>query len=112
MDRNGKALTPIITTGQAELAEAEWIEDRIGKSRHLKITGAGRFGRDQFDDVGLVSGERARPPAKADLVGQLNTFLHRQITGAGHGPVDASFTGLYETLKLGGGAKSSARIWA
>jgi glycerol kinase len=36
---------------------------------------------------------------KADLCGHLNTFLHRQITGARIiDPSNASFTGFYETL--------------
>jgi xylulokinase len=40
---------------------------------------------------------------KADLAGHLNTFLHRQFTGARViDPANASFTGLYETPVQGG----------
>jgi sugar (pentulose or hexulose) kinase len=40
---------------------------------------------------------------RADLVGHLQTFLHRQMNGARVvDPSNASFMGVYETLKLGG----------
>ena len=41
--------------------------------------------------------------AKVDLVGQLNTFLHRHLTGARvTDPSNAAFMGLYRALDLGG----------
>jgi sugar (pentulose or hexulose) kinase len=41
--------------------------------------------------------------ARADLIGHLNTYLHRQLTGARViDPSNASFTGLYLTGTLGG----------
>src|SRR5206468_10680657 len=40
---------------------------------------------------------------RADLVGQLNTYLHRQMTGSRViDPSNASFTGLYRTLDQSG----------
>jgi xylulokinase len=40
---------------------------------------------------------------RADLVGHLNTYLHRQLTGARViDPSNASFTGLYRTLTVDG----------
>jgi len=105
MDRSGAALTPIIThQDRRSVAEAERIEERTGKSRHLKITGCRPFpgGISSTTWAWYLANEPARL-RKADLVGHLNTFLHRQITGARvTDPSNASFTGLYETIKLGG----------
>ena len=48
---------------------------------------------------------------RADLVGHLNTFLHRQLTGRRViDPSNASFTGLYETVKQGGWSDELCRI--
>ncbi|MBE2203116.1 MAG: hypothetical protein IAE94_02075 [Chthoniobacterales bacterium] len=105
MDRTGRALTPIIThQDRRSVNEAEQIEKRIGKSRHLKITGCRPFpgGISSTTWAWYLAHEPARLK-RADLVGHLNTFLHRQLTGARvTDPSNASFTGLYETLKLGG----------
>lgn len=105
MDRNGRALTPIIThQDRRSVEEAAGIEERIGKSRHLKITGCRPFpgGISSTTWAWYLAHEPARL-RKADLVGHLNTFLHRQLTGARvTDPSNASFTGLYETLKLRG----------
>ena len=105
MDRTGRALTPIIThQDRRSVNVAEQIEKRIGKSRHLKITGCRPFpgGIRSTTWAWYLAHEPARLK-RADLVGHLNTFLHRQLTGARvTDPSNASFTGLYETLKLGG----------
>ena len=105
MDRSGRALTPIIThQDRRSVEEAAGIEKRIGKSRHLKITGCRPFpgGISSTTWAWYLAHEPARL-RKADLVGHLNTYLHRQLTGARvTDPSNASFTGLYETLKLRG----------
>ncbi|MCX6968723.1 MAG: FGGY family carbohydrate kinase [Verrucomicrobia bacterium] len=105
MDRDGRALTPIIThQDRRSVEEAAGIEKRIGKSRHLKITGCRPFpgGISSTTWAWYLAHEPARL-RKADLVGHLNTFLHRQLTGARvTDPSNASFTGLYETRKLRG----------
>lgn len=105
MDADGRALTPIVTHQDRRSIEvAKEIERRVGKARHLKITGCRPF-------PGGISSTtwawyRQHEPERlkgADLVGHLNTFLHRQITGARvTDPSNASFTGLYDTLKLDG----------
>jgi xylulokinase len=105
MDDDGRALTPIVTHQDRRSVEiAEEIETRIGKARHLKLTGCRPF-------PGGISSTtwawyRKHEPERlrgADLVGHLNTFLHRQMTGARViDPSNASFTGLYQTLKLDG----------
>lgn len=44
MDRKGRALTPIIThQDRRSVGEAQAIEKRIGKARHMKITGCRPF---------------------------------------------------------------------
>lgn len=104
MDKAGRALTPIVThQDRRSVAQAEEIERRIGKARHLRITGCRPFpgGISSTTWAWFLANEPARL-AKADLVGHLNTFLHRQLTGTRViDPSNASFTGLYETIKLG-----------
>lgn len=105
MDKNGRALTPIVThQDRRSVKQAEEIERRIGKARHLKITGCRPFpgGISSTTWAWFLENEPERL-AKADLVGHLTTYVHRQLTGARvTDPSNASFTGLYETLKLGG----------
>ncbi len=105
MDRTGKALTPIIThQDRRSVAVAMELEDRVGKAHHLALAGNRPF-------PGGISSTTFRwylnnEPAligRADLVGHLNTFLHRQLTGSRViDPSNASFTGLYLTLTQGG----------
>ncbi len=105
MDRHGRALTPLVThQDRRSVAEAHELEKRIGATRHLNLSGMRPF------PGGISSTTWAwylrHQPAKlkrADLVGHLNTFLHRQLTGARViDPSNASFTGLYRTLTLAG----------
>ena len=105
MDEAGKPLTPIVThQDRRSILEAHELEKRIGAARHLKLCGSRPI------PGGISSTTWAwylkNYPAllrKADLVGHLNTFLHRQMTGARViDPSNASFTGLYETLTLRG----------
>lgn len=105
MDAKGRALTPIVThQDRRSVAVAREIERRAGAKRHLMATGCRPF-------PGGISSTtwawfRQHEPARlrgAALAGHLNTFLHRRFTGARvTDPSNASFTGLYETLKLGG----------
>jgi xylulokinase len=105
MDRQGHALTPIVThQDRRSVAEAHELEERLGLKRHLNLCGSRPF-------PGGISSTtwawyRQHEPSRlqrADLVGHLNTFLHRQMTGARViDPSNASFTGLYQTLTLGG----------
>jgi xylulokinase len=105
MDRKGRALTPIVTHQDRRSVEmAAEIEKRVGKERHLRIVGCRPF-------PGGISSTtwawyRMHEPGRlkgVDLIGHLNTFLHRQMTGTRViDPSNASFTGLYRTLKLDG----------
>ena len=105
MNREGKPLTPIVTHQDRRSVEiALDIERRVGKERHLRLSG------NRPIPGGISSTTWAwflqNKPAvmkKADLVGHLNTFLHRQITGARvTDPSNASFMGVYSTVDLGG----------
>jgi len=105
MDARGRALTPMIThQDRRSLVEAREIEARVGKARHLRITGNRPF-PGGISSTSLAWYRRHEPTrlTKAALFGHLNTFLHQQWTGARViDPSNASFTGLYETMKLGG----------
>lgn len=105
MDRSGKALTPIVThQDRRSVAEALDLEKKAGKAKHMGICGCRPFpgGISSTTWAWFLQNEPGRLK-NADLVGHLNTFLHRQITGARViDPSNASFTGLYETTKLGG----------
>ncbi len=104
MDKTGKALTPIVTHQDRRSIEiARWIESRIGKANHLRLAGNRPFpgGISSTTCAWFLQHEKSLM-RRADLVGHLNTFLHRQLTGARIiDPSNASFTGLYETVKQG-----------
>ena len=105
MDRRGKALTPLVThQDRRSVAVATALEERVGRERHLQLAGNRPF-------PGGISSTtwawyRAHSPQifkRADLVGHLNTYLHRLMTGARvTDPSNASFTGLYRTLDQSG----------
>lgn len=105
LDRTGAALTPIVThQDRRSVQEARELEERMGADRHLALCGCRPF-------PGGISSTtwawfRKHQPGvlrRADLVGNLNTFLHRRFTGARvTDPSNASFTGLYRTLALDG----------
>ena len=105
MDRDGKALTPIVTHQDRRSVEiAATIEKRVGKARHLNLTGCRPFpGGISSTTWAWYRHHEPERLRRADLAGHLNTFLHRQMTGARViDPSNASFTGLYRTLKLDG----------
>lgn len=104
MDRAGKPLTRIIThQDRRSIQIARDLEKRIGKNRFLQIAGNRPFpGGISITTLAWHVKYEPRVIRKADLIGHLNTFLHRQLTGRRIiDPSNASFTGLYETLKLG-----------
>jgi len=105
MDAQGRPLTPLVThQDRRSIDIARQLELRVGKARHLRITGCRPFpgGISSTTWAWYLKNEPERL-RKADLVGHLNTFLHRNITGARViDPANASFMGLYKTLRLGG----------
>ena len=105
MDRRGKALTPIVThQDRRSVAEARVLEAKLGKERHLALCGSRPFpGGISSTTWAWYRAHRPGVLRAADLVGHLNTFLHRQITGERiTDPSNASFTGLYDTFSLKG----------
>jgi xylulokinase len=100
MDGKGKPITPIVTHQDRRSAQiAIELERRIGKDHFLQLSG----NRPIPGGISVTTWawyQQNQPQALrgADLVGHLNTFLHRQITGARIiDPSNASFTGLYCT---------------
>jgi xylulokinase len=105
MDARGRPLTPVVThQDRRSVEEARELEGRVGKDRHLRLAGNRPFpgGISSTTWAWFLKHEPQRM-AKVDLAGQLNTFLHRHLTGARvTDPSNAAFMGLYRTLDLGG----------
>jgi sugar (pentulose or hexulose) kinase len=104
MDRNGKPLTNLITHQDRRSVQiAHDLENKVGKNQFLKIAGNRPFpGGISITTLAWYVKHEPQVIRKADLIGHLNTFLHRQFTG--ERVIDtsnASFTGLYETIKQG-----------
>src|SRR5579871_4989736 len=105
MDKKGKALTPVIThQDRRSVEQAREIESSVGKDRYLKLAGNRPF-------PGGISATtwawyRKNEPGvmkRADLVGHLNTLIHRRMTGARVvDPSNASFMGVYRTVRQDG----------
>ncbi len=105
MDRKGKALTPLVTHQDRRSVEiARDLAQRVGEKRWLGIAGNLPFpGGISATTAAWFAKNQPGILRRADLIGHLNTYLHRQITEAcviDHS--NASFTGLYETVKQGG----------
>ncbi len=105
MDRKGKALTPIVThQDRRSVAEALELEKNVGKARYLGIAGTRPFpgGISSTTWRWFLKHQRATL-RKADLVGHLNTFLHRQFTGSRVvDTANASFMGVFSTVTFSG----------
>ena len=105
MDAKGNPLTPIIThQDRRSVAVARELERRVGKARHLKLTG-NRPVPGGISSTTWAWFAQHQPDVleRADLVGHLTTYLLRVMTGARvTDPSNASFMGLYETLTLEG----------
>ncbi|HEX5242030.1 MAG TPA: FGGY family carbohydrate kinase [Tepidisphaeraceae bacterium] len=105
MDAKGEALTNIVThQDRRSVAEALELEKKVGKQRYLNIAGTrpfpGGISSTTWAWFGRHEPGRIR---KADLVGHLNTYLHRQFTGSRVvDTANASFMGVYSTVKLDG----------
>jgi sugar (pentulose or hexulose) kinase len=104
MDRAGKPVTRIVThQDRRSVQVARDLLARVGAGKFLHIAGNLPFpGGISITTLAWFARYEPATLRKADLVGHLNTFLHRQFTG--RRVIDrsnASFTGLYETLKLG-----------
>jgi xylulokinase len=105
MDSAGRAITPIVTHQDRRSVEiAHEIEQRVGRARHLKISG-NRPIPGGISSTTWAWFTRHEPGLmrKADLVGHLSTLLVRTLTGARvTDPSNASFMGVYSTTTMGG----------
>lgn len=105
MDKRGRPLTPIVTHQDRRSIEiARRMESSFGRRRLLNLSG-NRPIPGGISSTTCAWFARHHPSIlrKAGLIGHLNTFLHRQLTGARViDPSNASFTGLYQTIRLGG----------
>jgi xylulokinase len=105
MDHAGRPLTPIVThQDRRSVTEAHALESRVGRDRHLALAGNRPFpGGISSTTWAWFKAHEPQRLRKADLVGHLNTFVIRQLTGARViDPSNASFTGLYNTTTLEG----------
>jgi xylulokinase len=105
MDKAGRPLTPLVThQDRRSIAEALELEKRVGARRYLAIAGNLPFpGGISATTAAWFARHHPSVLRRADLIGHLNTFLHRQMTGGRViDPSNASFTGLYETVAQGG----------
>jgi sugar (pentulose or hexulose) kinase len=101
MDHDGRAITPVVThQDRRSVDAANALIAAVGRRRVLSITG-------NLPIPGGISSttwkwflqNEPRLMRKADLIGHLQTFLHRQLNGARVvDPSHASFMGVYETL--------------
>jgi xylulokinase len=105
MDQRGDALTPIVThQDRRSLAEARELEKRVGAARHLRLAGNRPFpGSISSTTCAWFVKHEPGLMRRAELIGHLNTFLIRRLTGERViDPSNASFTGLYLTCGLAG----------
>jgi xylulokinase len=80
------------------------LEEEVGRENHLQLAGNRPF-PGGISSTTWAWHVQLQPQAlkRADLVGHLNTFLHRRLTGARvTDPSNASFMGLYRTLDQSG----------
>ena len=105
MDAAGEAVTPIVThQDRRSVAAARAIERIVGKDDHLHTVGCRPApGGIASTTLAWYAGHAPDVLARTDLIGQLNTFLLRTLTGArAIDPSNAGFLGLYESVALGG----------
>jgi xylulokinase len=104
MDKRGRAITPLVTHQDRRSVEiAREIESRVGKARHLALVGNRPCPGGISSTTWAWFNQNHRTlMRRADLVGHLNTFLHRQITGARiTDPSNASIMGLLDLNRWG-----------
>ena len=104
MDRRGRPLTAIFThQDRRSLAEAMEIEKRIGMKRHLALAGVRPVPGGISSTTWAWFRASSGTDEAADLVGHLNTFLIRTLTGQRIvDPGNASFMGVYSTISMRG----------
>jgi sugar (pentulose or hexulose) kinase len=105
MDGEGKSLFPVIThLDRRSVEQARRALKIVGKDAFLDINGNLPFpGGISLTSILWLRDTHPEIYGKTRVFGHFNTYLHRAIAGRFViEPTNASFTGLYETLKWGG----------
>ena len=105
MDREGNPLYPIIThLDRRSVVQAKRALARVGKGPFLGISGNIPFpGGISLTSILWLKDTHPGLYESTYRFGHLNTYLHGIFTGFSViDPTNASFTGLYETIKWGG----------
>ena len=105
MDENGDALHPILThLDRRSKKQTQDILRDFGKERFQAITGIMPFtGGASVTSVLWLKENRTGGWRATAKVGHINTFIYKQLTGVwAIDPVNASQTGMYETVTEGG----------
>jgi sugar (pentulose or hexulose) kinase len=108
MDDNGDALHPILThLDRRSKQQTREILAAFGKERFQAITGIQPFtGGASITSVMWLMANRREAWRATARVGHINTYVYKQLTGVwAIDPVNASQTGMYETITEGGWSK-------
>ncbi|MDK2878025.1 MAG: xylulokinase [Thermoanaerobacteraceae bacterium] len=106
MDKDGKPLYPaIIHLDRRSYPQSRFALKAVGKRNFLNINGNLPFpGGISCTSILWIKDNLPEIYQKTYKFGHMNTFFHRRMVGKWLiDPSNASFTGLYETLKLQGG---------
>jgi xylulokinase len=101
MDRAGRPITPVVThQDRRSVEQANQLIARFGKAKLLKLSGNLPFPGGISSTTWLWFQQNHKQlMTRAELVGNLQTYLHYQLNGArAMDPSNASFTGLYDTV--------------
>jgi len=105
MDENGEALCPILThLDRRSKKQTQDILGVFGKERFQAITGIQPFtGGASVTSALWLKENMGSAWGAAARVGHINTYIYKQLTGVwAIDPVNASQTGMYETIAEGG----------
>ncbi|WHH59917.1 FGGY family carbohydrate kinase [Petroclostridium sp. X23] len=109
MDQYGNSLYPsIIHLDRRSYKQSHEAMDLVGKENFLNINGNLPFsGGISLTSILWIKENYPEIFNRTYKFGHLNTFIHKKLTGEwGIDPSNASFTGLYETLKGGNWSES------
>ena len=105
MDKDGEAIHPILThLDRRSKKQTQDILNAFGKERFMAITGIQPFtGGASITSVMWLMENRPDAWKSAAKAGHINTYVYKQLTGVwAIDPVNASQTGMYETIAEGG----------
>ncbi|MDR2103920.1 MAG: FGGY-family carbohydrate kinase [Treponema sp.] len=114
MDREGNPLYPILThLDRRSKKQSAEILQRMGKDRFQAVTGIQPFtGGVSITSALWVRENEEAVFNRAERMGHLNTYLYKKLTGLwACDPVNASQTGLYETVSGRGWSEEIAGLF-